>query len=117
MTHRIPLDHLTSDQYDRLCDQLDRVRALADRWENALAPDRAYARALRTALDGPGPAATQATEPASSPHPAEALLARLVNAPDAAEHCHTVPPNWDGGGPCEYCTALEEARTLLKEQP
>jgi hypothetical protein len=28
-----------------------------------------------------------------------------------------VPPNWDGGGPCEYCTALEEARTLLKEQP
>jgi hypothetical protein len=44
---------------------------------------------------------------------AGSVLARLVNAPDAAEHCHTVPPNWDGGGPCEYCTALEEARAIV----
>jgi uncharacterized Zn finger protein (UPF0148 family) len=43
---------------------LARVRALADRWDNALAPDRAYARAVRAALDQPAPepAATQATE-------------------------------------------------------
>jgi hypothetical protein len=27
MTDRIPLDHLTSDQYDKLCDLLD------DRWD------------------------------------------------------------------------------------
>lgn len=42
---------------------LDRIRALADRWDNALAPDRAYARALRAALTEPaaGPAATQTT--------------------------------------------------------
>ena len=32
---------------------LERVRALADRWENALAPDRTYARSLRAALDDP----------------------------------------------------------------
>jgi len=30
---------------------LDRVRKLADRWENALAPDRRYAEAIRAALD------------------------------------------------------------------
>lgn len=30
---------------------LERVRALADRWDNALAPDQRYARALRAALD------------------------------------------------------------------
>jgi hypothetical protein len=43
---------------------LARVRALADRWDNALAPDRTYARALHAALDepAPGPAATQATD-------------------------------------------------------
>jgi hypothetical protein len=43
---------------------LARVRELADRWDNALAPDRSYARTLRAALDEPtpGPAATQATE-------------------------------------------------------
>lgn len=27
MTDRVPLDHLTSDQYDELCDELDRLRA------------------------------------------------------------------------------------------
>lgn len=25
MTHRIPLDHLTSDQYDAMCDRIDRT--------------------------------------------------------------------------------------------
>lgn len=29
MTDRIPLDHLTSDQYDQLCDQLDALQAVA----------------------------------------------------------------------------------------
>lgn len=29
MTDRVPLDHLTSDQYDALCDQLDALRAVA----------------------------------------------------------------------------------------
>jgi hypothetical protein len=102
-----------------LTDKLKRVRAARDRIAHAPAHLDAIwcLDQLDAALDGPGPAATQATEPAISPHPAEALLARLVNAPDAAEHCHTVPPNWDGGGPCEYCTALEEARALVKEQP
>jgi hypothetical protein len=27
VTQRVPLDHLTSDQYDQLCDELDRARA------------------------------------------------------------------------------------------
>jgi len=78
-TPRHTVDTLTSDALDQLYDRLateeadneklrrwllrcshreaiDRVRALADQWENALAPDRAYARALRAALDGPAPA-------------------------------------------------------------
>lgn len=40
---------------------LGRVRALADRWGSALAPDITYARALRAALNepAPGPAATE----------------------------------------------------------
>lgn len=29
MTHRIPLDHLTSDQYDALCNELAALRAVA----------------------------------------------------------------------------------------
>ncbi|WP_060887649.1 hypothetical protein [Streptomyces caniscabiei] len=29
MTQRVPLDHLTSDQYDQLCNQLDALRAVA----------------------------------------------------------------------------------------
>lgn len=81
MTDRIPLDHLTSDQLDqlyadrdRLTAELDdyderaeqqkqradraeaaveRARTLATRWENALAPDHAYARSLHAALDDP----------------------------------------------------------------
>jgi hypothetical protein len=91
MTDRIPLDNLTSDQLDALYARiatlehvaagnkrhvqlivpdleraeaaLTRVRDLADRWDNALAPDRAYARALRTALDQPTPDAPAWTPP------------------------------------------------------
>jgi hypothetical protein len=29
VTQRIPLDHLTSDQYDALCDELDALRAIS----------------------------------------------------------------------------------------
>jgi hypothetical protein len=32
---------------------MERVRTLADRWDNALAPDQRYARTLRAALDQP----------------------------------------------------------------
>jgi hypothetical protein len=32
---------------------IERVRTLADRWDNALAPDQRYARTLRAALDQP----------------------------------------------------------------
>lgn len=98
---RVPLDHLNSDQYDELCNQLDRLRAdiaacQAQQWpqrlgqaEKAVARVRAlhspwkltedspntycahceksgglyrYPCPTLTALDGPGPAATQATE-------------------------------------------------------
>lgn len=55
MNDRIPLDHMNSDQLDDLYDQLARVRDLVDRWDNALAVDKPYARALRAALDEPGP--------------------------------------------------------------
>lgn len=57
-----------SEQQRQRADQAEaaiaRVRALADRWDNALAPDRTYARALRAALDepAPDPAATEATD-------------------------------------------------------
>jgi hypothetical protein len=36
-----------------------RVRELAERWENALAPDLPYARSLHAALDGQHPAAEE----------------------------------------------------------
>lgn len=39
-------------QNDRLAAELAAVRALADRWDNALGVDRSYARALRAALTG-----------------------------------------------------------------
>lgn len=41
------------------------------------------------------------------------LLRVLTTAEDAPTHCHIDPPTWDGGGPCEYCTALLEARAEL----
>ena len=62
---------LRSDQLTRVCrerqaaeERLARVRSLADRWENALAPDRAYARSLRAALAAPddGPSVAEAAE-------------------------------------------------------
>jgi hypothetical protein len=68
VTDRIRLDDLTSDQLDGLyrerdearqhaaaiASQRDRLRQrmnnLADRWDNALAPDKAYARTLRAEI-------------------------------------------------------------------
>lgn len=78
---RIPLDNLTSDALDALYDRIatlehvaagnkrhvqlivpdlekaeaaiERVREIADRWDNALAPDKPYARAILAALDQP----------------------------------------------------------------
>lgn len=44
----------------RLRAELTAVRALADRWDNALAVDKPYARALRVALNPPAPAAGSA---------------------------------------------------------
>ncbi|NWF25273.1 hypothetical protein HW130_03170 [Streptomyces sp. PKU-EA00015] len=38
-------------ELEQLRAQVARVRELAERWENALTPDLAYARALRRALD------------------------------------------------------------------
>jgi hypothetical protein len=40
---------------------ITRIRQLADRWENALTPDRRYAEALRAALDGPADTTPPAT--------------------------------------------------------
>ncbi|MGK9463957.1 hypothetical protein ACSLFT_28585 [Streptomyces sp. G6] len=68
MTDRIPLDYLTSDALDALYRERDearqhaatiaaqrdrlrqRMHALADRWDSALAPDKPYARALRAEI-------------------------------------------------------------------
>lgn len=54
-----------------------------------------------------------ANAPAADPI---AILRALVTAPDAPRHCHTNPPQWDGGGPCTYCTALAQAVDLLATQ-
>lgn len=83
MTDRHTVDSINSDQLDQLYDDLaraetenaelrdalahcpereprlraeaavERARTLATRWENALAPDHAYARSLNAALDDP----------------------------------------------------------------
>lgn len=68
MTDRKTLDQMTSDDLDELYDQRDearqhaaaiaaqrdrlrqRMNTLADRWDNALAPDKAYARTLRAEI-------------------------------------------------------------------
>lgn len=44
---------------------------------------------------------------------AVAALRNILNASDAPGHCHTQPAVWDGSGPCTYCTAVADARTLL----
>ncbi|WP_327655721.1 hypothetical protein [Streptomyces sp. NBC_00483] len=44
---------IAHDTSNRVEASLDRVRALAERWENALAPDLRYARAVRAALADP----------------------------------------------------------------
>ena len=51
MTQRIPLDHLTSNQYDALHQQLDQVRALRDDLRG-ITGARWIADALDTILDG-----------------------------------------------------------------
>lgn len=45
--------HELRDQLRRAEAAIERVRTLAARWENALAPDHAYARSLYAALDDP----------------------------------------------------------------
>jgi hypothetical protein len=50
-----------------------RIRQLADRWENALTPDRRYAEALRAALDGPADTST--------PAPGHATVTIRIHAP------------------------------------
>jgi hypothetical protein len=68
VTDRLSIDQINSDQLDELYDDLaearqsaaaiaaqrDRLRqrmnTLADRWDNALAPDKAYARTLRNEI-------------------------------------------------------------------
>ncbi|MDX3516239.1 hypothetical protein PV755_46415 [Streptomyces caniscabiei] len=53
MTQRIPLDHLTSDQYDALCDELDRAREAAH-WIRRNYPALTHVHdRLATALDQP----------------------------------------------------------------
>jgi hypothetical protein len=52
MTDRIPLDHLTSNQYDQLCDELDRAEAELRRYTEAESADAAagsYAGRAETA--------------------------------------------------------------------
>ncbi len=69
MTDRKTLDQMTSDDLDQLYDERDearqhaaaiaaqrdrlrqRMNTLADRWDNALAPDHAYARTLRAEIN------------------------------------------------------------------
>jgi hypothetical protein len=57
---------------------ITRIRQLADRWENALAPDRRYAEALRAALDGPADTTPPATLPGRS------TVTIDIQAPDQA---------------------------------
>lgn len=56
MTDRIPLDHLTSDQYDQLCDDLDRYEeVIGEMNERAINQERELAE-LRTVSRGYCPA-------------------------------------------------------------
>lgn len=100
MTHRIPLDHLTSDQYDALCNELAALRAVA----------RGYCPAC-----GRGDAAPTVTDweqQKQHAERAEAAIARLRNLHreeygSRAECDHEVSVPW----PCPTI------RTLNGEQP
>ena len=62
---------ITCNNHDRLRKEaetaLARVRSLADRWDNALAVDKTYARALRAALGDLPPDPAQPTRRAEQP--------------------------------------------------
>lgn len=62
----------------RKTETIERIVALAERWENALTPDLAYARSLRAALDGAAPSAA----PAVVPGPASTWAETLRDAAD-----------------------------------
>ncbi|NUQ95792.1 MAG: hypothetical protein HOY79_04280 [Streptomyces sp.] len=66
---------------------IERIGALADRWENALAPDRAYAESLRAALDGAEPPAAPTVDEAEQHRRALSLVLSLgTSAPWDAIH-------------------------------
>jgi len=59
---RTDLYDLWRSKANQLGAAIARVRDVADRWENALAPDRRYAEALLAALDGPADTTPEAEE-------------------------------------------------------
>lgn len=74
-SHWGPLYAAVGKALHRKTEVIEHVVALAERWENALAPDRAYARSLRAALDGAEqPAAAPAIDRAALRDPIAAAL-------------------------------------------
>ncbi|GGW15801.1 hypothetical protein GCM10018980_51490 [Streptomyces capoamus] len=102
MTDRIPLDHLTSDQYDQLCDRLANLeRQLAD-YENRIiwhSTCESCARTLDSAIRETERAERaeaaiarvrtlaeqwQASVRPGEPHPAAAAILAALNQPESA---------------------------------
>jgi hypothetical protein len=86
MKDRLGIDEITSDQLDALYAQLARVHAVRDRIADSVGADAIYCLdLLDEALGISAPAATEATEPATSPlreQIAEALLDHLSRTAD-----------------------------------
>jgi hypothetical protein len=81
---------------------IERVVALADRWENALAPDQAYARSLRAALD--------VAEPPAAPPAAD----RAAVLREAAVFVEAMNEGCGQAKPCASCDAREDVAAELR---
>ena len=105
MTDRIPLDHLTSDQYDALCEQLEAAEATEAQ------------RQLDTAREAFASATTRAAH-------AEAALARVRKAIDSIKttgrgHTPTTPYDKGAAKAVDWVTmrVLEAIDARLVDEP
>jgi hypothetical protein len=98
---------------------IERVRTLADRWDNALAPDRRYARTLRDALDEPQQPTTAPGE--ESPLVAHGTIDGRTLLCLRHERRPGLLPIWiddlDEGGICTECGADVLIPAPTEQQP
>ena len=117
MTDRIPLDHLTSDQYDELCGELERLRAdarqcAAQQWPQRLAraeaaTDAELRRQLADAISALGHAETELAEKRATITRAHTRLDEIADFATRLDTSDTVP----------YHDTVDSIRATLPARP